>query len=134
MVTFEDVQNSPEIRELILSSIGTMMEDKNNIQFFDWSICLKIFNLAAIDSSEYVVSSGFSLFRLLTLRTFEGENKEVFRVMADFIGVDYNSLYAFYQMSEEGFYEYFIEDGCFYVDKFDNNTTLSYCREIEVTE
>ena len=66
--------------------------------------------------------------------TIEGENQEAIRVMADFIGVDYNSLYAFYQMSDEGFYEYFIEDGYFYVDKFDNNTTLSYCREIKVTE
>ena len=77
LMTIMADSTNEDVRDMIISSVETMIEDQNTIQFLDWTTCIRILNLAAIDECNFIVSHGFSLFRLLTLRTFEGDNKEL---------------------------------------------------------
>lgn len=78
--------------------------------------------------------SQYDSWQEMIATSLEGENQEAVRVMADFINVDYNTLYYFYSISEEGYYEYDINGGMFCVDTFDGISTLYYCHEIYILE
>lgn len=141
---FEEVASEVKPYYVYAQSLHDQYCEEGYVMYEEYLANDEVLDYATMDTTLLIdeIYVGYSLYKISQYDewqeniavTSEGENQEAIRVMADFIGVDYNSLYTFYQMSDEGFYQYFIEDGYFCVDKFDNNTTLSYCREIKVTE
>ena len=141
---FEGAASEAKPYYVYASDLHNQYGEEGYVMYEEYVAYEDILDYATMDTTLCIdnIYFGYSLFKVsqydswqeVIATTIEGDLQEAIQTMADFIGVDYDTLYDFYQMSEEGYYEYYVDGGEFCVDTFEGISTLYYCHDIEVLE